>query len=272
MDDRVPTLRIEDKVGFVTLNRPDRGNAMHMPAWAELRRLFGVIDEDPAIRVAVLRGEGRNFCAGIDLDLLTDVAGTAGAADPCRGRSGLALRRFVLDMQDCVNAIERCRKPVVAAIQGACVGAGVDMAACCDIRIAADGAWFAVKEIDLGVVADMGVLERLPGLVGDGMARELAYTGRRFDAAEALSMRFVNRVLPDRAALDASAMSLAAELAAKSPVTLQGCKQSLLYVRDNGVQRGLEHVATWNAAMLLSEDFEEAIRALREKRPPSFRD
>jgi enoyl-CoA hydratase len=159
------------------LNRPERSNAINEAMWQELRMAFAWADESDEVRVVMLSGAGRNFCAGIDLAMLAGVARAVAHRDPARRRE--ALRRLILDLQDCLSSVERCRKPVLAAIHGACIGGAIDLVTCCDMRYAAADVQFSVREIDVGMTADVGTLQRLPRLVPDGIARELAYTGRR---------------------------------------------------------------------------------------------
>lgn len=259
-----------DGVLELRLNRPDKSNALDDALWQELRTAFDWADATPAVRVVVLSGAGKHFCAGIDLAMLGGIM--ARIANPDEARSREALRRLILDLQDCLSAIERCRKPVLAAIQGACLGGGLDLACCCDMRYASTDAVFSVREIDIGMVADVGSLQRLPGLIAPGLARELAYTGRDLGADEALRSGLVNQLWPDAEALRAGVLAIARRIAGKSPLAVRGSKEILNYSRDHSVADGLNHVATWNAAMLLSADLREAMQAGRERRPPSFAD
>ena len=261
---------IDAGIAHVRLNRPDKANAMSRAVWNEIREAFRWVDATPEARVAVLSGNGPHFTAGIDLSLLGSVQREV--EDPCPGRARERLRRLVLDLQDTLNALERCRKPVLAAVHGACIGGGVDLVCCADVRYCSADAVFQVKEIDLGMTADVGTLQRLPHLIGDGAARELAYTGRRVNAAEARDLRFVNRVFDDRDALMAGVGEVASAIAAKSPLAIRGIKEMLLYARDHSVTDGLNYVATWNAAMLMSADLGEAMSAAMQKRPPRFSD
>jgi enoyl-CoA hydratase/carnithine racemase len=261
---------LQDGVATVTLNRPDKANAIDMAMWHELRDAMRWLDETAAARVGILCGAGRQFTAGIDLALLGAVR--AEISDACEGRAREKLRRLILDLQDTLCAIERCRKPVIAAVHGTCIGGGVDLVTACDFRLASADALFAVKEIDVGMTADLGTLQRLPRLVGEGMARELAYTGRGVDGREACAIRLVNRCFDTREALQAGAGELAAAIAAKSPLSVRGAKEMITYARDHSVADGLNYVAAWNAAMLLSDDLSEALLAAREKRAPRFRD
>lgn len=259
---------LEAGIAQIRFDRPDKANALNATMWQELREAMAWLDRTPEARVGVLSGRGAHFCAGIDLQMLAGLK----HSDACAGRNAEALRRSILDLQDTVTSIERCRKPVLAAVHGACVGGGIDIITACDMRYCSEQAWFSVKEVDVGLVADVGTLQRLPRLVGEGMARELAYTGRRFDAGEALAMRLVNRSFADTEALHTGVLQLAAEIAAKSPLAVRGTKEMITYVRDRSVADGLNHVATWNAAMLFSEDLQEALAAAQARRPGRFRD
>lgn len=262
--------RLDGAVATIALNRPDKGNALDLPMWHELRQAMRWLDETPEARVGVLTGHGNHFCTGIDLAALASVS--AKIADPCDGRAREKLRNLVLELQDAFTAIERCRKPVIAAIHGACIGGGVDLVTACDLRYCAADAVFSVREIDLGMTADVGTLQRLPKLVGEGMARELAYTGRTVDGAEAQALRLVNRCFATKSELLAGVREIAAAIAAKSPLAIRGTKEMITYARDHTVADALNYVATWNAAMLLSADLPEAMTAAREKRAPEFRD
>jgi enoyl-CoA hydratase len=264
------TVTLENAVARVTLNRPDKANAMNAPMWVELKAAMEWLDETPQARVGIITGAGRFFTAGIDLAMLG--AMKAEVADGCDGRRGEKLRRQILDIQDTVTSVERCRKPVIAAVNGPCVGGGIDLITACDMRYAADDAWFSVKEVDMGLAADVGTLQRLPKIVGEGMARELAYTARKVTAAEAEAMQLINRRFPTVDALNDGVLAIAAGIAAKSPLAIRGTKEMITYVRDHSVADGLNYIATWNAAMLLSDDLTEAMTAFFEKRPATFRD
>ncbi len=266
------TLKVTLQAGVarVALNRPHKANAINADMWRELREAMEWLDQTPQARVAILSAVGAHFCAGLDLGMFDELQ--TQAEDACGGRSREMTRRSILDIQNAVSSIERCRKPVIAEVHAACVGGGVDIITACDMRYCSEDAWFSVKEIDVGLVADVGVLQRLPRLIGEGMARELAYTARRFSGAQAQDMRLVNRCYAGREELAQAVAELAAQLAAKSPLCLRGTKEMISHVRDRSVADGLNYIATWNAAMLYSEDLQEALRATRERRPPVFRD
>jgi len=264
------SVELNEGVAEIRLQRPERSNALNEAMWQELRSAFNWVDATPQVRVAILGGAGRNFCAGIDLAMLAGVAQAVAQTDPARSRE--ALRRLILDLQDCLSSVERCRKPVLAAIQGACIGGAVDLVTCCDIRYVAADAQFSVREIDVGMTADVGTLQRLPRLVPDGIARELAYTGRSVDAAEARQIGLANQVFATPEALLQGVRAIARTIAGKSPLAIRGSKEMLNYGRDHSVTDGLNYIATWNAAMLMSADLEESMAALRERRPPRFLD
>lgn len=263
-------ITLVDNIADVRLNQPDKSNAMNEAMWQEVRLAFEWVDATPEARVAILSGEGKNFCAGIDLAMLGSIQQQTAHADGARSRE--TLRRLILDLQDCLSSIERCRKPVLAAIQGACVGGALDLVTCCDMRYAAPDAVFSIKEIDLGMVADVGTLQRLPRLIGEGMVRELAYTGRNVDADEAEKLGLINFKFDDFFRLTVGVREIAQTIAAKSPLAIRGTKDVLNFSRDHSVADGLNYVAGWNAAMLLSADLGECIAAQREKRRPNFAD
>ncbi|MES2322228.1 MAG: crotonase/enoyl-CoA hydratase family protein [Pseudomonadota bacterium] len=264
------TVTLDRHIATVRMNRPDKANAMNMAMWQELRRAFQWVDATPEARVAVLEGEGKSFTSGIDLQMMMGLG--AQIQNDCEGRMRESLRRTVLDLQDTLTSLERCRKPVLAAIHGACIGGGIDLVSCADMRYCSADAFFSIKEIDIGMVADVGTLQRLPRLIGEGMVRELAYTARRFDAAEAKAMGLVNRVYDTREALREGVMEIAASIAAKSPLGIRGTKEMITYARDHTVADGLNYVATWNAAMLMSDDLQQAMMASMSKQVPTFRD
>ena len=260
---------LADGVANVVLNRPDKSNAMNRQMWDDIRDVFRKLDDMPEARVVVLSGAGRHFNAGIDLAMLLQITDTGGGR---AAHQREALRRVILDLQDVITSLETCRKPVLAAIHGACIGAGVDLTCAADMRYCSTDANFVIKEIELGFVADVGTLQRLPKLIGDGMARELAYTGRPFSGAEAKAIGFANSCYGSRDDLMAGVAEVACAIAAKSPLAIRGSKEMLLYTRDHSVAESLNYMAIWNAALLQSEDLSEAFAAFMAKRKPKFRD
>ncbi|MDD2843690.1 MAG: crotonase/enoyl-CoA hydratase family protein [Rhodoferax sp.] len=264
------SVSLTDHIATIRLNRPDKANAMNLTMWHEIRQAFKWVDATPEVRVAILEGEGKLFTSGIDLQMMMGMGDQI--QNDCEARTRENLRQVILDLQDSLTSLERCRKPVLAAIHGACIGGGIDLICCADMRYCSADATFSIKEIDIGMTADVGTLQRLPKLIGDGMARELAYTGRKFDAFDALQMKLVNRVFESREALQAGVRDLATSIAAKSPLSIRGVKEMISYARDHSVADGLNYVATWNAAMLLSNDLQEAMMAGMGKRAPEFKD
>ncbi|BEV71141.1 MULTISPECIES: crotonase/enoyl-CoA hydratase family protein [unclassified Paludibacterium] len=264
------TLELQGAVALVTFNRPDKANALNADMWREMRQAFEWCDAEGAVRAVVLSGAGKHFSSGIDLSLLMGVQGQIN--DECEARKREKLRGLILDLQACVTSLEKCRKPVIAAISGYCLGGGLDIALAADFRYASVDAQFGVREVDIGMVADVGTLQRLPTIVGQGVAREMALTGRDIGAEQAERWQLVNRVLPDAEAVRAAALETAGLIAAKSPLAVRGSKQVLNYSRDHSVADGLEYVANWNAAMLLSEDIAKAGMAAMMKQPAQFRD
>ncbi len=260
---------LADKIAHVQINRPDKINAMNADFWREIIEIFRWVDATDAVRVVVLSGAGKHFSSGIDLMLLASVGAQLGKDV---GRNADALRRKILELQASFNAVDNCRKPVLAAIQGYCLGGAIDLVSACDMRYATLDAQFSIKEIDMGMAADVGTLQRLPRIIGDGMMRELAYTGRSIDGAEAQRIGLVNRTFEDQETLLAGVMQIAAEIAAKSPVAVRGTKEMIRYMRDHRVDDGLEYIATWNAAMLQSEDLRLAMAAHMTKQKPEFAD
>ncbi len=260
---------LADGVANVVLNRPDKSNAMNRQMWDDIRDVFRKLDEMPEARVVALSGSGKHFNAGIDLAMLAQITDTGGGRAAHQREE---LRRVILDLQDVITSLETCRKPVLAAIHGACIGAGVDLTCAADMRYCSADANFVIKEIELGFVADVGTLQRLPKLIGDGMARELAYTGRPFSGAEAKAIGFANSCYGSRDDMMAAVAGIARAIAAKSPLAIRGSKEMLLYIRDHSVAESLNYMAIWNAALLQSDDLNEAFAAFMAKRNPKFKD
>jgi len=260
-------VEINDGVAHVIMNRPGSLNIMDGAFWTEIREIFESLSDNTEVRAVVLSSTGKHFTAGMDLKFLGGLASMPGT-DP--GRQREQIRRLVLEFQDCFNAIERCRVPVLTAIHGACIGGGVDMVCASDIRYCSEDAYFTIQEIKVGMTADVGTLQRLPHLMPSSLVRELAFTGRKLRAAEALSSGFVSRVFDDHESLVAGVLEIAQEIASRSPLAVVGSKEMLNYTRDHSVADGLNYIATWNAAMVITEDLQEGMRAQAEKRPPSY--
>ncbi len=261
---------LDNHIAHIRINRPDKANAMSRAMWTDIHAAFDWIDTTSEVRVAIISGNGAHFTSGIDLAMLAGVADEVD--DDCEGRKREKLRRTILDLQASLTSIERCRKPVLAAIHGACIGGGIDLICCADMRYCSSEANFSIKEIDMGMTADVGTLQRLPKLIGDGIVRELAYTGRKLLSDEAKSIGLVNRVFESPEKLLQGVTQIAVEIAAKSPLAIRGTKEMIVYARDHSVADSLNYIATWNAAMLMSTDLQEAMMAGMQKKSPSFRD
>ena len=264
-------LRVErdGAVAEVVLCGPAKGNAMGPDLFRELPEVFGELDRDAAVRVVVLRGDGPHFCYGLDLMAMLGTLGPLVTGRPSAGQRA-ALLDLVRELQGAMEAVARCRKPVLCAIHGWCIGGGLDLAAACDVRHAAADARFSLREVKLAIVADLGSLQRLPRLIGEGQTRELAYTGKNIDAAEALRIGLVNAVHATPEKLLEAVRVTAKEIADNPPLAVQGAKQVLEWNDRLGVADGLRLVAQWNGAFLPSDDLLEAFTAFSEKRPPKF--
>lgn len=269
-DSGVFTVERDGHVATVWLDNPERRNAMGRAFFEGLGPLVTALGEDPEVRVVVLAARGPAFTVGLDLKEIgasLGAPGTGGGSDAARRLAG---HRQLLAWQRAFTAVADCPKPVIAAVHGWCLGGGVDLICCADIRLAAADARFGVRETKMAIVADLGTLQRLPRIVGPGHVAELVFTGRDITAERAREIGLVNEVHPDVVTLHAAARELAGEIAANSPLVVQGAKQVLRAGRDLTVEQGLEYVALWNAAFLRSDDLTEAMRAFLEKRPPRF--
>ena len=262
------SVTLDAHIATVRLNRPDKANAMNATMWQEIRQAFEWVDHTPEARVAVLQGEGRLFCAGIDLQMMVGMNDKI--ANGCDGRSREAMRRVILDMQDTLTSLERCRKPVLAAIHGGCIGGGIDLVTCADMRYASADAYFSIKEIDIGMTADVGTLQRLPKLVPLAVVKELAYTGRRLPAAKARDYGLVNEVFDSADACLAAAMQCAKEIAAKPPVAIWGTKQVIHYARDHSVDDALRQMGWVQGAIWSNAHVREAVTAMKTQREAQF--
>ncbi|MEU6828421.1 crotonase/enoyl-CoA hydratase family protein [Nocardia beijingensis] len=264
------TVETKDHVAQVTLIGPGKGNAMGPDFWRELPEVFQALDTDPEVRAIVLTGSGKHFSYGLDLPAMS---GTFG---PLLADRALAAPRtdFLVDvrrLQAAITAVADCRKPVIAAVSGWCIGGGLDLIAAADIRYASAEAKFSLREAKVAIVADVGSLQRLPGIIGEGHLRELAYTAKDIDAARAEKIGLVNDVFPDQEAVLDAAHATAREIAANPPLVVQGVKDVLEQRRKDEIAAGLRYVSAWNAAFLPSEDLAEAVKAVFEKRSPEFR-
>jgi len=269
----VTVMKPSDHVINVELNRPEKMNAMNNVMWGEIGQVFRTIDKDPDCRVVILSAAGKMFTSGIDLSDLTQLASLVYGEEDI-ARKSLALFNKVGWYQDQFTEMERCKKPVICCIHSACVGGGVDLITATDIRLATRDAWFCVKEVDMGLAADVGTLQRLPKVIGSqSLVNDLCFTARKMKSEEAERCGLVSRLYDDRESMMNSALELAKNIASKSPVAVQGTKVNLVYSREHTVQEGLRNMITWNMAMLQSEDVMKSAMAAMDKssdEPPSF--
>ena len=273
-----PVLSIEQEeaVATVWLDRAEARNAMGPDLWRDLPRAMAAVGTDSTVRAVVIGAKGPHFSVGLDLKAMgsllagggdSDGRGTSAASMAARARAG---HSEVLRLQDAITAVARCPKPVVAAVHGFCIGGGVDLIAACDIRLASADAIFSVREAKMAIVADLGSLQRLPAIIGPGHLAELAYTGKDITAERAKEIGLVNDVAADTEGVLKAARTMATEIAANSPLAVQGTKAVLAANEGKTVAEGLEYVALWNAGMLASDDLTEALTAFMEKRAPKF--
>ncbi|MFY9555783.1 MAG: crotonase/enoyl-CoA hydratase family protein, partial [Blastocatellia bacterium] len=265
------TLENHEGVVEVVLRGPGKGNAMGPDFWREMPEVFAALDRDEEARVIVVRGDGDHFSYGLDLAaMMGDMGQHFG------GRENLAAERtrfldLVADMQKAFDNLAACRKPVIAAINGWCIGGGLDLIAACDIRLCSADARFSLREVKVAIVADLGSLQRLPGIIGEGATRELAFSGKDISSSRALQIGLVSEVYETRDELLGAARKAAREIADNPPLVVQGIKRVLNYCADKSVADGLGYVAVWNSAFLQSADLVEAMTAFRERRPPQFK-
>jgi enoyl-CoA hydratase len=259
----------KDHVAEVVVRTPGKGNALGPDFWRELPETFAALDRDEAVRAVVLRADGDHFTYGLDLIAMMGELGPilAGGLADARTR----LHEIILRLQDAVSSIARCRKPVVAAVHGACIGGGVDLITACDVRVASRDARLSVREVRVAMVADIGTLQRLPRIVGEGHARELAMSGMDIDAERALRIGLLNDVFATKEEAWEGARARARAIADNPPLVVQGVKQVMNERVAAADAAGLRYVAAWNSAFLPSEDLGEALAAFGEKRKPRFR-
>jgi enoyl-CoA hydratase len=257
------------EIAEVRLNRPTAINAMNTDFWRELPAIINTLDNLGSVRVVILSASGKHFTAGMDLQVFEGMT-IEDNIEPARAAE--KQRRWIMALQDVFSALEKARMPVISAIQGACIGGGVDMICATDIRLCTSNAFFNIKETELGITADIGTLQRILHVMPSGLARELAYTSRNFAADEALKCGFVNNVYDSQEEMLNAAHQLARSIAKHSPMAVNGVKEMLNYSRDHSVADSLNHMATWQGGMLQNQDILEAMTAAKEKRVPSFDD
>jgi enoyl-CoA hydratase len=264
-------------VATVWLDRPEARNAMGLDLWRDLPRAMQVVGEDPEVRVVVVAAKGPHFSVGLDLKAMGGLLTGEGTADhegstsaPSGAARARSTRNEALRLQAAITSVAACPMPVIAAVHGYCIGGGVDLIAACDIRLASADAIFSVREAKVAIVADLGSLQRLPAIIGAGHLAELAFTGKDISADRAREIGLVNEVATDAEGVLKAARELAQEIAANSPIAVQGTKAVLAANDGRTVAQGLDYVATWNAGMLASDDLVEAMTAFMERRSPKF--
>ncbi|SRR5581483_9848437 len=266
----VLTLERDGHVATLWLDSPERRNAMGPALWSDLPVMMEEISEDDDVRAVVIAAKGPAFTVGLDLKTMgSALAGDGGGTKSEAARRKAALRG-IKHLQRSVTAVADCPKPVIAAVHGWCIGGGIDLICACDIRLSSSDAVFSVRETKIAIVADLGTLQRLPGIVTRGHVAELAYTGKDISADRAAEIGLLNQVLPDADACHKAAHEMAAEIASNSPLAVQGTKAVLKASEGRSVEEGLDYVGVWNAAFLASDDLAEAFTAFLEKRPPKF--
>lgn len=264
-------LSIENDIAHICLNRPDKRNSMIPSFWEDLPNVIEEIDSNAKARVIVISSTGPVFTAGMDLNAFTPKQhASSDEAKRERVRHGAAFYDTARKTQAAFNALEDCRLPVLAAIQGGCVGGGLDMVTACDMRYCTADAFFTIFEINIGMTADVGTFPRLVQQMPEGLVRELAYTGRRMQAEEAMKTGLVNRVFASHEEMLTGVMDIAAEIASKAPLAVYGCKRMINYSKDHSTADSLDYIAIWNASFLQSQEMQEAMMANAEKRPGDF--
>ncbi|KAI1778267.1 ClpP/crotonase [Hypoxylon cercidicola] len=260
-------------VAHVEINRPTKLNAFTEEMWVELGRVFAKLSHDSEVRAVVFSGAGdRAFTAGLDVQAASQGATLGHTGEQQDGaRQATKLRRNILEFQDCISQIEKCEKPVICVMHGISIGLAIDMSCCADVRICSRDTKFSVKEVDIGMAADIGTLSRLPKIVSSiSWVKDVCLSARNFGADEALAAGFVSQVLETKAKAMEAAIKLATVISSKSPVAVQGTKELLNYSRDNTVENSLRYTGIWNGAMLQSDDFKTALLSGLKKTKPRF--
>lgn len=261
-------LEIDGGIAHLRFSRPDKFNSFTPEFWRELPEAVNDISENAKARVIVLSAEGKHFTAGMDISVF--MSGGLDAPPANREVAAEAFRYHVKSLQDTFSALENARQPVLAAIQGGAVGAGVDLVTACDCRYASADAFFCVQETAIGMTADVGTFPRLAKVIPEGWARQMAYTAERLPAAKAKEIGLVNEVFDSHEALLEGVMEIARTIAAHSPLAVAGSKRMINYARDHSTEDTLDYIALWNSAMLSGSDIKESYIAKSEKRPPAF--
>jgi len=263
---------IEDAVAHIQLKRPEAMNSMIREFWNELPQIVRDIDDNARARAIVISSTGKHFSAGMDLAVFGGGGSTSANQAPDRWINAEQQRRHILWLQQCFGCLDDARIPVIAAIQGGCIGGAVDMTSACDIRYASADAFFCIQEINIGMTADVGTFPRLCKIIPEGWVREMAYTGRRMPAEKARQIGWVNEVLATPEECVAHALATAREIAAKSPLAVTGSKVMINYARDHTIRDGLDYIAVWQTGMFAGPHMGEAFKAKAEKRDAQFPD
>jgi len=266
---------MDGHVAHVQLKRPDELNTMNRAFWMELPAIIRELDDEGRARAIVVSSTGKHFSAGMDLAVFAGEGGdplSGGDRSTEAGRRRAYLRQTAMMLQGSFSAFEQARMPVLAAIQGGCIGGAVDLVTACDMRYASADAFFCVQEINIGMTADVGTLQRLPKIIPEGVAREMAYRGNRLPAARAYEVGLVNEVFDDHDSLVSGTLEIAHEIAGKSPLAIWGTKEMINYARDHSVEDSLNYIATWQTGMFQPQDMMESFAAKGEKRDPNFDD
>ena len=263
-------ITVENHIAHLIFNRPEALNSMNKAFWQELPAAISDIESNSDARVIVISSTGKHFSSGMDISVFSDSKVIPASND--QTRLGEFLRRLVLQLQESMSCLEKVRLPVLTAIQGGCIGGALDLVCASDSRYATKDAYFTIKETELGMTADVGTLQRLPSLIPQGIARELAFTGRKFGAEEAHKLGLVNAVFEDQEAMLAGVMEVAASIAKNSPMAVTGCKEMLNYSRDHSVADSLNYMATWQAGMFRPNDMMKTFQAKAMKTQAQYDD
>lgn len=250
---------LDGGVAHLTLSRPEKRQSMIPAFWQELPKIVEMLDRAGSTRVLVILSEGEHFCSGMDLSVFSDLSQEEKSLG--MGRQREKFRHFVLGLQRALTALENARFPVLTAIQGGCIGGALDLIAASDCRYCSEDAYFTIAETNLGLVADLGTLQRLPHIMPLGLLKELAYTGKKMHAQEALRCGLVNHVYADRETMLESVFAKARAIASHSPLVVNGCKEMINFSRDHNVEDSLRYMATWQTALFFGEDLMEAFAA-----------
>tara|TARA_B100000902_G_C27179860_1_gene848371 strand:- start:289 stop:1128 length:840 start_codon:yes stop_codon:yes gene_type:complete len=257
----------EKNISHVILNRPEKRNSMNLDFWNEFPEIVSRINQEGKTKAIVISSTGPHFCSGLDISLFqSDLFHMV----KNESHKGILLMDYIQTLQDALGVLQECRLPVITAIQGGCIGGGLDLICASDIRLGTDDCYFSILETKLGLVADVGTFPRLVKLIPDGLVRELAFTGRKFEGPEALTSGFLNKIYPEQESMLKAAFSLAETIAANAPLAVHGCKEAINFARDHAIADGLKWVKMWNSSMLNIKDIEEGFKASITKKQGTF--